>query len=241
MKSYRNVILAESPRRYWRLGSGAIPEETGLGTAGTYTGTTTFVTGPINREPSLAATFAGSSQFNGDTLGSVLAAGSVECWIKTTTTSLGAAWGTVNTGNNGVLLRVNQTSGGTTTSGYVRVIVVANDGKLLAAASSTPTTINNGEWRHLAASWTCSTNTVSIWLDGVALSLSYSHQQTPASFVALSQNFMVGAYNAAGTATQRMSGSFAEVAAYDRVLTTAQAQHHYLAGVNGVSYPEGSI
>jgi hypothetical protein len=73
------------------------------------------------------------------------------------------------------------------------------------------------------------TNSVAVYLDGVAVGIATNTAQNPSSFANLQFPFMIGANNGRGTAVAHADATVDEVALYQAPLTAAKVAAHYNA------------
>jgi hypothetical protein len=236
--SYSSVVLADSPTAYWRLGepSGTTAEDETTTHDGTYVNTPTFgVTGPLD-DGNTAVTFNGTDErvdtTTLGTLGGSILSASFEYWINTTTTStIRAPIGTINTGSALIVhnyLNCSAAEGanvGTTMFG-----IRGQNGQTMRGSIST--NIYDGAWHHVVFVVENGTtpSTFSAYVDGSSVTVTYDLQQT---ITAANFDFalMIGARNNRGTADRYCPATLDEVAVYPTRLTSGQVAGHYAARV----------
>lgn len=235
---YQDVILADSPVAYWRLGESAgtsAADASGNGHTGTYENTPTLaVAGALRGNADTAVTFASASSEDVltttlGTLGSGLLTSTAEFWINTTTTStLQAVFGTVNTGTStiyAVYLNTNNAEAGSVgkTCFHIR-------GTGGAARWEISTNIYDGAWHHVA--WAVSSGTVSqVYVDGRAVTTTIVGGGAASGMVDFGFALTLAARNVRGTLDRFASCSLDEVALYASTLTAEKVARHYYAGI----------
>jgi hypothetical protein len=216
--TYQSEVLADSPIRYWPLddASGSTADDATNNADGTYSGTPTLgVAGPIA----------------GATAVSFLAASSQQ--VLCPFTGLSTAWS----------LRLWWKSGGTAGSVIFRdstasngwlMILTNSDADVQLRANGTNrtitglgTTLDNGSWHEIVV--TSSGTQVITYVDGSAVD-TWS-VSAAASTVATPFRF---ARN--GTAASYYTGSYAQIAVYNTVLSGARVAATYAASSGGTSY-----
>jgi hypothetical protein len=245
-RDYRNVILSEAaygglPVAAWMLDevAGTVAKAV-VGAAGAYVGSPTLSVrpGPNNRSGAGWPTFNGSSQYvNAGTIGSfgsLLSSGATfECWAKTTSTAGMAICGSLPAAfANAILVAVNQNDVGGNNVGVVRAwIADAASNRLSGATTGTPW-VNDGFPHHIAVCWNVAGKAITVYIDGVANSVTLTNNATLSTFANYSADVYLGARNHATVA--HFAGSMANVAVYAYQLAPARIQYHYLAGKHGL-------
>lgn len=231
--AYRDEVLADSPTAYYRLGEAAgttAADEVGAH-AGTYVNTPTLgAAGAV--AGNTAVTFAaGSSQrvltTTLGTLGANLLTASAEFWVKTTTTALGAAFGVLNTGTTVAwqcFLNANAT--GALSVGSTQFYVRDNTG--LQVQGTISTNLYDGAWHHVVMVVTSAT-TFAVYVDGVAVTVTYGLQNTLATFVNFGFAPTIAARNNRGTIDTFLSATLDEAAFYPTRLSAARVAAHFAA------------
>jgi hypothetical protein len=217
--SYADVVLADSPVAYYRMGeaSGAVID-TMSGTSGTVSGTVTRdVTGAL-----VVPWDDGAITFNGTT-GYVSVADqaqldlgdtwTIECWFKRATADVTGERCLVSKGQDAYTLTFNAL-------GTERLEIAA--GNVAVITSETGTT-NDALWHHVVA--TKSGATVKLYKDGADVTGAVSDNTTTNNTSALN----IGRDPAA--AGGFWDGSIDEVALYATALSAARVLAHYNAGV----------
>lgn len=223
MACYKNVVIADAPISYWRLGesSGTTAADEMGANAGTYVnGPTLGVAGALG-DGNTAITCAPSSQqyVNVAGLTVVPAAWSLECWFKTTAL--------VN--DNGIIgwSGVGTPDAGLSFNNFLRIKlhVGATDMNFDPIGS-----FIDGVWHHLVGTYDGTSGRV--YLDGVL-----GAGPTTLAFTAgtNSTTFKLGQYgNPSGS---NYDGSLDEGAFYNFALSDAQVAAHYAAAPNLCATP----
>lgn len=160
-------------------------------------------------------------------------------WIKTTDT---------NNGRNVVVFAGSDTVanryidlgvvGGTslnpgTANGRLRPTANVSD---ISEVFSTPTLVNNDEWRHLALTINLASDTISLYVDGALASTGGLVSETFPGF----NNFEIGRLGRSGTQVDPFGGLVDDVQVYDHALSANQVQ--FLFNNPGMAVPEpGSL
>src|SRR5581483_8601372 len=224
---YRDVVLADAPAAYWRLG-----EAQGASTAvdqasspdnGTYTNTPTLGQwGPLSGDPDRAARCDGAGSFVDVPDASKLkpaTAFSVEAWVKTTA-------------SNGVMVDKPYSAGSSVSYSLSVALGKAKAAVNLAGGAysvSSSASINDGNWHYLVA--TLSGSTLSVYVDaGAAATVTTNGSALQYS----TQRLQIGRFDASGGSY--LSGTVDEVAVYSTALNSTKISAHYAAGTtaNGV-------
>lgn len=212
--SYSQVVLADSPAGYWRLGDAnptTAADSSGNGRDGTYAaGVLTGQTGPLINELAGAALFDGVTggvsvpDANGLDLADTL---TVEAWIKAT--AAGASGTVVDKGANAYLLSL--------ASGAPAV------GKSGASTIATATvTLNDLAWHHVV--WTKSGATTVIYVDSVNRTGAVTDATLADTALALGIGRLSGG-------ASPLKAYLDEVAVYPTALTAARVLAHFNAGL----------
>lgn len=231
--AYRDEVLADSPTAYYRLGEAAgttAADEVGAH-AGTYVNTPTLgVAGAVSGNT--AATFVKASSEHVltttlGTLGASLLTASAEFWVKTTTTALGAVFGVLNTGTTvawQVFLNSNAT--GALSVGSTQFYVRDNGG--LQVQGTIATNLYDGAWHHVVMVVTSAT-TFAVYVDGVAVAVTYGLQNTLATFVNFGFPVTIAARNNRNTIDTFADVTLDEVAFYPTRLSVSRVAAHFAA------------
>jgi hypothetical protein len=231
---YRDVVLADSPAAYWRLGeaqaSSSAADEAASPDAGTYANAPTLGQwGPLSGDSSRAVRFDGAGAFVDVPDAAKLkpgSASSLEAWVKTSAA-------------NGVIVDKPLVAGSTVSyslsvaSGKAKVAVNLSGG---AYSVTSTASVNDGNWHHLVGTFTGST--LALYVDGASAASSVS---TSGSLQYSTSKLQIGRFDA--TAGTYLAGVVDEVALYPAALTATQIGAHYAAGstANGVDASCSSI
>jgi hypothetical protein len=213
--AYRDVILADSPSAYMRLGepSGTTCNDEIGGTAGTYSGTFTLAAaGLLNGDRDTAATFRtnGKAQFADRAAFDLGDRFTLEAWI--TLSALGRNQCIGDKGSGAYIFRVHSDN---------RLLLRRNGNLDIAKSTITLTT---GIRYHVVA--TKDGATIKLWVDAVDVTGTVTNQTMTNNSIA----FGIGAADA-GT-TDFFSGTIDEVAVYPIALSAGQVLAHYEAGTH---------
>jgi hypothetical protein len=212
--AYRELVLADRPGGYWRLGetAGGAVDETG-NSAGTYNGgVTRGVEGALLSDSNPAARFDGSDDYVSVPDHSALDVGDVftyELWLKRGATQ-------------GVTQRIIHKGAGVASLGFGtnnRLILIPGGTGATAIATST-TTITDNLWHHVVA--TKSGPAVRIYVDGVDVT-------APATNSTLTNNSSALNIGRATSGSGYFNGDVDEVAIYPVALTHEQVLNHFRA------------
>lgn len=238
---YEAAVLTDSPYAYYRLkdasgnpadSSGNSRNATGVNSAPTYHTTG----GPVSDGGYL--TFDGTDDYvtlgNIDAIWNGLDEGSVEMWLRWTTTAAANVFGTLNDGvttmvQGGISQFQDETSDAGDIAGYLRF---ENGGyRRFSQAGSW----NDGNWHHVVWAWDFSTTTsYRIYVDGVeyAGSLDTAGGGTNplvSDMATFDYPMVLGARNVRGTIARFAPTDMAEVAFYAAELSSARVSAHYAA------------
>jgi Concanavalin A-like lectin/glucanases superfamily len=221
--TYRDAVLADQPRVYWRMddaaGARSAADATGFGTAAVVTGGVGFrQTGPLTTTPNGAALFGGSGSLGSAVPLSPLSSFSEELWFSTTSTT------------GGKLVGFGSAQGATSSS-YDKHVYLSGSGQLyFGVYTGVPVTVsttgayNDGAWHHVVA--TQDASGMSLYVDGV---LQASDPTTTSE--GYTGYFRVGGDNLNGwpgqPATPYVTALIDDVALYTTPLVAAQVQAHY--------------
>jgi hypothetical protein len=258
---FEKRVIADNPLVYYRFedsqstnGSTAANSADAGVDDGTYQGGTVHAQGPhgvtaLSAPNSQGADFRSSNAYVASTtlgnFGSALGGGfAVEFWINTTDTSgITQPFGTLNSGTTEALvIDLNRNSSLAGQAGATDFYVRDGNGSDLSAHITTD--IYDGKWHHLA--WIVddpSTNTMQVFVDGEAQSLTYGRQNSPSTFSDFSFPVYIGAVNNRGTPGSFSNAAMDEVAVYSASITpTDVEQHlaalpHYLESYDGTYAP----
>ena len=159
-----------------------------------------------------AQNFDGSDDFiNIGTMGTYGAGGefTFSTWVKSsvvdTTQDLAGA---LNTGSVTAFMpaSLNRNKDGNVSQGRIRVFLRDEDNHWITAAVQTDTGITDGDWHHLLVTAKGSTNTVTIYVDGVAQTVESDTQTTPDNFANYGFGMMLGGANSRGTLANPLLG-----------------------------------
>jgi Concanavalin A-like lectin/glucanases superfamily/Right handed beta helix region len=219
---YSDVVLADAPHGYWRLGDAAGPaaDASGFGSPGTYGGGVTLgVAGALPADPSTAARFDGVNDLvtMGDPVSGALDFGSgdfsVELWVRTAVNGERSLVAKRGSGAGSWLLTVTDDTGHV---GQIRAGV--SDGVAGQQVYSTRA-IDDGVWHHVIVVADRG-SALRFYVDGVAAGTAPS---PPPGSVSNTGPFQLGKISG----YQHLNGDLDEVAVYATALTPAQVAAHY--------------
>jgi hypothetical protein len=221
--AYQDVVLADSPTVYYRLGDTAAPAvpTNGLGVNCAATGVPAFgVAGAVVGDTNTAVSFPGSA--GTDYLQTASSPGtaydlgdgpfSIEFWYKTNDTA--ADHNTLSKGTGSYIMR--HLAGGTWA---FRLSGTGNC--FVTTAAFTDTT----KWHHVVVTRVLATQPT-LYVDGVA----QAGTHTARTFGNITTGFGIGV-DVAAKPTGAWNGYIDEVALYQTVLSAAQVLTHYQAGI----------
>src|SRR5262245_36512061 len=215
--SYRSVILADSPRAYWRLGetSGTVAADQMGANPGTYTGGVTLgQLGAIVGDADTSAQFDGVDDYVvvPDSAGlDITSTVSVEAWVQRTKNA--AYQVIVGKPGNGQSKFENYGLWFNTSNG---VTAYFGNGTAYVAAGSAALDTN---WHHVVATY--NNATARLYVDGTL-------RDTANSTVQLTPNTQpLNLGRAQGTTAYSLGGKLDEVAVYNTVLSPTRVQAHY--------------
>jgi hypothetical protein len=218
--SYRDLIVADSPISYWRLGetSGTVAVDEMAFENGVYSNSPTLGVAGVTDDGDTAVTFNGTNQQMSVAYRSAwnTSALTVEAWIKTTATGVALIVSRDN-GTNGhrdFQFRID--------AGKVQFVNMQGNG-VGATTVASAGTVNDGAWHHVVA--VRDGSTVTLYIDGVQDGHSTAMQAphlTGTSRIAVATN----ANNAAW-----LAGTLDEVAYYGTALAAARVAAHHTAGI----------
>jgi hypothetical protein len=212
MPSYQATVMADGPFAYWRLNLNA-NDSVGTNGGGLNPGATANQpNGPLLGGTSLCTVFSATGSVTLPALPTT-AAMTLEAWIKYTTTAQMPLWS-------------NRPVGGATGE----YIGFQGAGLFWYNGGSTPASAlagayNDGAWHHVA--WITNGSVVTIMVDGVVSSINgvaFTHPATAANSTYIGWDKPNNA--------EYYQGSLAEVALYNKALTTTQVAAHYAARNN---------
>lgn len=223
--TYEQVVLADAPIAYWRLGEAAGPnaaDSTGHGHVGTYTGALTFSQpGALANEPAAkAVSFAGPNNYVTVPDDPALAVGngpvSVELWIKATNAESGNTFLC-----KGITSYAFVVSSDPPVGGFQQIWWCRAD--LTPVFMATSIGVTDGNWHHLVGTRDAA-GTVHVYVDGV------NRDGAPTAGV-LADNataFLIGSFTSLSGA---FGGTLQEVALYNYELSAAKVLAHYNASL----------
>ncbi|MCX6119406.1 MAG: LamG domain-containing protein, partial [Proteobacteria bacterium] len=221
-KSYRDIVLADNPVGYWRLGesSGATALDVSTnGIDGAYIGGTTLgSSSPLLGDLDKSVTFNGSSGYiNVPDLTPTKMTGnmSIEAWIKTgnAATEQAVIYNGINPGTNGGLNYYLEI--------YQAKLCFGVTGNVWSQGTAT---LNSNTWYHIAVTYDLSN--VRYYINGV---LDRTVATTAVPSWTTNSQFNIGRYY--WNNTNFWNGSLDEVALYNVALTDTQILTHYNAGI----------
>ena len=166
-------------------------------------------------------------------LGSTFANGNtIALWFKSSVTgTIMHPTGTLNTGTKtAIVYRINSGQAGTLNAGYIGFYFRGENGDEtdeINGGVESNTGITDGKWHHLVFSATPSANTMNIYVDGVAKTVDYSHQETTSVMANFEFPLTIGARNNRGTIENFTTGNLDDVRVYDRALSAADIAELY--------------
>ncbi|RMI41285.1 PKD domain-containing protein [Actinomadura harenae] len=229
--SYSDIVAADGPAGYWRLGeaSGKVMDHAGTGDLAPGSGVSRGAQGAIAGDDDPAATFDGSSA--GTAGGAPTPTPddlTLEAWVKTTSTSGGkiVGFGDKESGSS---------------SNYDRRLYMTGDGAVMFGVHDGQTKtvrsesgLNDGKWHHVAGTLG-SSDGMRLFVDG--------EQQAADSGTTFGQNFdgywRIGGDNLTGwpqASGAYFKGDIDEVAYYPSVLTASDLHRHFAIG-SGLEKP----
>jgi hypothetical protein len=174
-------------------------------------------------------------------LGSLLASGlSISLWVKSNLRTAMTMVGTRVTSTNMYLNFKLNSQSGSNNADYVQFQFV--DGSAVALNGyAQAQKVNNGEWHHLVATMNPSGSAITLYMDGVALTVTYNNQNAPSSFANFANAVFLGALDNAGVvATPYYKGLMDEVTFWNSILSESEVSSLYyngsVSGKSPVSY-----
>ena len=223
-RAYRDVVLADGPQAYWRLGETS--GTTAADAAGTSTATYTNSPG-LNKPGAVAGdadrsvTFDGTNDYaiTAGTLPWNLGAYSYETWIK------GTDYSVPFSNNQSVMSDQNGQSGRYFYFFGNQFIFGVYDNGVGYKSVAAPTPSVNA-WHHVVGTWD-GDKTLTLYVDGVQAGQFVS--STTIVPVATTARYNLGRHPAG---TNYFNGSLDETAVYTKALTADQVKLHYEAGLD---------
>ncbi|HEX5095302.1 MAG TPA: LamG-like jellyroll fold domain-containing protein, partial [Acidimicrobiia bacterium] len=220
--SYASAVLADAPRAYWRLGdtSGTTAADSSPNAySGTYVGGVTLnAAGALTGIANPAATFDGANDhmIRNPFPGMPTTAMTVDLWIKTndTTKEAGIASYASTASVDEFQLRDQRNL-----KVYIR-----------GTSVTTGVVLNDGNWHHLAVTWTSAGGALAVYKDGAlaftgTLRAGYAMTTGGAWILGQEQDALGGGFET----SQAYLGTLDEVAVYPSALPAARVQAHYNA------------
>ncbi|GEA89674.1 LamG-like jellyroll fold domain-containing protein [Cellulomonas cellasea] len=220
LSAYAQEVLDDGARSFWRLGEASGPtvrDWAGYDTALALDGVTRGTAGAVAGDADTASTFDGTdngrvatqrTQMGRDEL-------TVEAWFRTTTRLGGkiVGFGNRSTGNS---------------TRHDRNIYMNTSGQVLFGAFpgtqrtlQSPTALNDGEWHHVTG--TLGPLGMSLYVDGKRV----ASRADTVSATAFDGYWRIGG-DATWSGGRNFTGSIDDVAVYDRPLTAAEVDRHYV-------------
>ena len=213
---------------------------TAADSAGTNTGTLTngptWTTVKLNN----ALSFDGLNDYVSvgtmGSLGSTFANGNtIALWFKSSVTgTIMNPFGILNTGaKTAIVYRINSGKAGALNAGYIGFYFRGENGDEtdeINGGVESNTGITDGKWHHLVFSATPSANTMNIYVDGVAKTVDYSHQETTSVMANFEFPLTIGARNNRGTIENFTTGNLDDVRVYNRALSAGEIKMLYNMG-----------
>jgi len=156
---------------------------------------------------------------------------SISYWVKTSDTAKQFIYGIRNSASDTRIdTRINVSSNGTETTGYIQAIISDEDGNQLIFGVDSDTGVSNGSWHHVVVKYDGPNNTGEIYVDGVSQTIVYNIQATPDNFANFIYNMYIGGFNNIGSLLLPFNGSLDEVRIYNRSLSQAEITDLYNQG-----------
>lgn len=217
MSAYSDVVLADSPLLYWRLGepSGTNADDaTANNRDGTYVGSPTLGgAGALAADADTSAAFSGTEQYVSSSY--ALTQGSsytFEAWVNRTNQS--TTHTIIGTDGSGAPMLARMAASD-------QLDFHAQAGSPVSWASSG---IGTGAWRHMVITFDNANDRAALWVSGAIV----SDQSFTGDFQATPGNFVAGAWS--DSFFDAWLGSLDEVALYSGVLSGERIFKHYRAG-----------
>ena len=232
-RGYREEVLADKPRAFWRLGEtpgqSAAADASGNGQSGSYYGGATVGVAGAVADPDLATAFDGTDDYvfipDSPAL-AVTGSVTVEAWVKTP--GFTRAWQAIaGKGDTSYHLQRYSTS-------RSAMFAVAYNGTWYSAIGSA--VIDDGAWHHVVGVYDQPSQTLRLYVDGkqdgyVA--------RGPAGVNATTYPFGIGENTQARG--RYWSGSIDEVAVYPSALTAERVRIHHLTGRSYMHPVKGDV
>jgi len=228
--SYYNLVMANSPCNYWRLGeaSGNALDERGEHNL-TWAGTPVYeATGALVNDTDTAMTLDGSTEYVSKTVSDYRGsdtAGSIECWVKTSS----LLWGIVFGGFEGTDAS-DRVSLGISPDGEVSLYTDTNGTG--NGVKTTETGFNDGAYHFIVV--VSNGSAWSIYVDGVSKSLTLTAGTNNGNWfgdiAGTLSVLLLGAQDLGASLSAFFNGSIDEVAVYDYPLSPQQIWRHYIEG-----------
>jgi len=226
--TYDSIVLGDNPTAYFRFEetSGIVISDDIGGPDGSVTGADLSASGAVDSGISFDGT---DDHANLGPVLTQLSPGSIEFWIKTTSTSQGAAIGVL--GSPSFFFQINSSNTGVQTVGEARVFYRDDSAGSDFTSFSISEDIYDGNWHHVvlvvAGDPSIEAN-FDVYVDASNVALSFEQSLSDDSWPASPDDLFIGAWNNSG------AGSYAEVeldevAIYDVALSSSQISDHYNA------------
>jgi hypothetical protein len=218
--SYRDVVLADNPAAYWRLGesSGSTAyDETSNGYDATYRGDPTLgVSGCLRNSQDTAVDFDGSGDYvdAGDIIDPMSSSCSFELWVNMDQLETERGLMLKDDGSDGWGVQL----GDGTADGNVRFFQRGASTVILA---TTTDPVATGQWHHIVAVYDSSTGDRQIYVDAT---LEASDTIATGGFASASAKLAIAATRDGSDA---VDGQVDEVAVYTAALSASRIQQHY--------------
>jgi hypothetical protein len=235
--AYRDVILADSPVNYWRLGesSGNAIDEMGEHDL-TWAGTPVYgATGALVNDANTAMTLDGATEYANKAVGGYRSGdsqGAIELWCKDMSSS-GYAVSSADTAS---------------TSRYISLILTPTavqftqrNNDTYDAVYNPAVPLNDGSWHYVVV--TSDSNSYKIYVDGEPVALTVTSGTNSGDWFAdtlARDNLTIGDLIRTSS-TGKVAGSLDEVAVYNYPLTAAQILRHYNSGLDQLNSVLGTI
>ncbi|WP_258724057.1 LamG-like jellyroll fold domain-containing protein [Cellulomonas sp. NS3] len=229
LSPYAQKVLDDGARSFWRLGEGSgatVRDWAGFNPATALDGVTRGTAGVVAGDPDTASTFDGTdagrvasqrAQMGRDAF-------TVEAWFRTTTRAGGkiVGFGNLATGNS---------------ARHDRNLYMNTSGQVLFGAFpgttrtlQSPTALNDGEWHHVSG--TLGADGMSLYVDGKRV----ASRADTVSALAFDGYWRIGG-DTTWSGGRNFTGSIDDVAVYDRPLTAAEIDSHYVLSGRASALP----
>ena len=219
--TYSQVVLADSPLAYWRLGegSGTLADDLVGSQNGTYVNTPTLGVAGASGDGNTAVRLAppDDEYVNVSSLHAAPSNLSIELWVNSNgnpNSGVGLA-GWWDADDNRAQIYWPSTT-------ELRIGIQNGPGTTSPLIVTGLTALANANWHHVVA--TQDGTSTRLYVDGVLVGGPLARTWTGSTFT---DNFRVGQY--AGTSGSAANASVDEVAVYNRALTAAEVAEHYAA------------